>query len=165
MIENSGVSAEKGRTTVGTTSNTGQALKKGDHPAFTLPGFLPLSKRVREVSHNEIVPAGEREAGEFAIGDLRFQLTRLLDADLDTHEPAKLILFPLGDDPLMLHDEELQRAGLEVSRTYQYTRWVNGNVHLWSGRNAGIGRGEGPSGLRFDLLEDPSIEEVSQEGD
>lgn len=54
VIENSGVSAEKGRTTVGTTSNTGQALKKGDHPAFTLPGFLPLSKGVREVSHNEI---------------------------------------------------------------------------------------------------------------
>lgn len=113
----------------------------------------------------QMVPAGEREAGEFAIGDLRFQLTRLLDADLDTHEPAGLILLPLGDDTLMLHDEELQRAGLEVSRTYQYTRWVNGNVHLWSGRKAGIGRGEGASGLRFDLLEDPSIEEASQEGD
>ncbi len=53
-VEGSGASVGKGTTTVGTTSNTGPSLKKGDHAAFTLPAFLPLSKGVRSVSHNEV---------------------------------------------------------------------------------------------------------------
>lgn len=46
--------ASKGVTTVGTTSDTGPSLSKGDHAAFVMPGFVPLSKGVREVTHNEI---------------------------------------------------------------------------------------------------------------
>ena len=46
--------ATKGTTTVGTTSDTGPSLSKGDHAAFVIPGVVPLSKGVREVTHNEI---------------------------------------------------------------------------------------------------------------
>lgn len=104
-----------------------------------------------------MVPAGEREPGEFAIGDLRFELARLLDAD--ARAPAGTVL----EDDLLLHDEELTRAGVEVTRTYQYSRWLDGTVHLWSGRRVGTGRGEGASGLRFDVLVDPSVEDVGSE--
>lgn len=44
----------KGTTTVGTTSDTGPSLSKGGHAAFEIPSAVPLSKGVREVSHNEV---------------------------------------------------------------------------------------------------------------
>ncbi|MEF8901751.1 MAG: hypothetical protein V5A25_11070 [Halovenus sp.] len=50
----SGTAADKTTTTVGTTSETGPSLAEEDAPAFTLPGFVPLSKGVRQVTHNEI---------------------------------------------------------------------------------------------------------------
>jgi hypothetical protein len=122
---------------------------------------LPDYRLVTDVHEHwfpmRMVPAGERSPGEFAIGDLRFDLARLLDADAESHRPAGRVL---GEDPL-LHDEELTRAGLEVTRGYQYARWSGGDVHLWSGRRAATGRGEGTSGLQFDVLEEPSPDQAS----
>jgi hypothetical protein len=96
--------------------------------------------------------AADRDA-EWEIGDLRFELSRLLDADPGLPEPDGEVLEP----GLRLHDEELPRAGLEVRRSYQLARWLGGSTHLWSGRRAGFGRGEGSSGLRFDILEEPDV--------
>ena len=45
------------------------------------------------------------------------------------------------------------REGLQVTRGYRYARWTDGSPHLWAGRTRGPGRGQGSSGLRFDLLE------------
>jgi hypothetical protein len=96
------------------------------------------------------------DSDDFAIGDLRFELARLVDADADGSDPAGEVLA----DGLALHDEELTRAGLEVSRTYQLARWLGGSTHLWAGRRAGLGRGEGRSGLRFDYLEEPDPDQA-----
>jgi len=93
------------------------------------------------------------------IGDLRFELARLLDADPGTAEPDGEILHP----DLRLYDEELTRAGLEVTRTYQYARWIGGTSHLWAGRRARLGKGEGRSGLRFDYLREPDPDQVRGE--
>jgi hypothetical protein len=51
-----------------------------------------------------------------------------------------------------LYEEEVPREGVRVTRVYQYTRWCDGSSHLWIGRRKRIGRGEGSSGLRFDVL-------------
>jgi hypothetical protein len=56
--------------------------------------------------------------------------------------------------PLTLYDEEVPRAGVQVTRAYQYARWVDGSTHLWVGRRKRPGRGEGSSGLRFDDLKE-----------
>jgi hypothetical protein len=56
--------------------------------------------------------------------------------------------------PLTLYDEEVPRAGAQVTRAYQYARWVDGSTHLWVGRRKRPGRGEGSSGLRFDYLKE-----------
>jgi hypothetical protein len=56
--------------------------------------------------------------------------------------------------PLELFEEEIPREGVRVTRTYQYTRWFDGSTHLWSGRRKQVGRGEGSSGLRFDVIGD-----------
>jgi hypothetical protein len=55
--------------------------------------------------------------------------------------------------PLQIEEGEVTRAGARVSRAYQYTRWTGGETYLWIGRRKGAGRGEGSSGLRFDVLE------------
>lgn len=53
---------------------------------------------------------------------------------------------------LSLFEEEVPREGVRVTRSYQFTRWIDGSAHLWIGRRKDAGRGEGSSGLGFDLL-------------
>ena len=53
---------------------------------------------------------------------------------------------------LRIFEEEIPREGIRVTRHYQVTRWHDGSTHLWIGRRKRVGRGEGSSGLRFDVL-------------
>jgi hypothetical protein len=62
------------------------------------------------------------------------------------------ILTPRPGQRLDLYEEEVPREGIRVTRTYQYTRWLDGTTHVWVGRRKDIGRGEGSSELRFDTL-------------
>lgn len=55
---------------------------------------------------------------------------------------------------LSLFEEEVPREGVRVTRSYQFTRWIDGSSHFWVGRRKGAGRGEGSSGLQFDSLLD-----------
>jgi hypothetical protein len=54
---------------------------------------------------------------------------------------------------LSLFEEEVPREGVRVTRSYQFTRWIDGSSHIWIGRRKGVGSGEGSSGLRFDSLD------------
>jgi len=56
---------------------------------------------------------------------------------------------------LDIQEEEVPREGARVTRTFQYAPWVDGNTYLWVGRRKGVGRGEGSSGLQFDVLVSP----------
>lgn len=56
--------------------------------------------------------------------------------------------------PYFLNEEEVPRCGVIVKGTYQRARWYNGKVVTWYGRRKRTGRGEGSSGLRFDLVLD-----------
>jgi hypothetical protein len=55
--------------------------------------------------------------------------------------------------PLLLYAEEVPRSGARVTRAYQYARWMDGSTHVWVGRRKGPGRGEGASGMRFDVAD------------
>jgi hypothetical protein len=66
--------------------------------------------------------------------------------------PRGRLLAEMGGD-LLLHEEEVPRAGARVTRAYQYARWVDGSAHLWVGRRKRPGRGERSSGLRFDVAD------------
>jgi hypothetical protein len=72
----------------------------------------------------------------------------------DVLGPRGLILEPHRE--LLLSDEEVPREGARVTRAYQYARWSDGSTHLWIGRRKQPGRGEGSSGLRFDIV-DPIV--------
>lgn len=54
---------------------------------------------------------------------------------------------------LWLFEEEVPRAGVVVERRAQHARWHDGSVHCWTARSKRTGRGEGASGLRFDVVE------------
>jgi hypothetical protein len=54
-----------------------------------------------------------------------------------------------------LHEEEVPRSGVGVTRSYQRARWHDGSVHAWTTRRKGSGTGESSSGLRFDTVDKP----------
>lgn len=58
----------------------------------------------------------------------------------------------LRPERLAIHDEEIPRTGVEVTRAFQYARWIDGSTHLWLARRKNLGRGEASSGLRFDII-------------
>src|SRR4030095_13335460 len=53
---------------------------------------------------------------------------------------------------LSLFEEEVPREVIRVTRSYQFTGWIDGSSHFWVGRRKAVGRGEGSSGLQFDSL-------------
>jgi hypothetical protein len=68
--------------------------------------------------------------------------------------PRALMLQELADSGL--DEQELPRAGRRLTRRPQYARWADGSTHVWIGRRIGTGRGEGSSGLAYDVLEQSS---------
>lgn len=57
-----------------------------------------------------------------------------------------------ADEPAQrLEDEEVPREGVVVTRAAQFTRWIGGERLHWIGRRKAVGRGEGASGLRYDV--------------
>ena len=52
----------------------------------------------------------------------------------------------------LVYDEEIPRAGTLVERRWQYCRWHGGAIHAWITRRKRIGRGEGSSGLAYDVV-------------
>ena len=58
--------------------------------------------------------------------------------------------------PYFLHEEEVPRSGTVVERRWQRTRWMNGGVHTWLGRQVRNGRGEANSGLEYDKVVEKS---------
>jgi hypothetical protein len=93
-----------------------------------------------------------------SLRSVRLQRARL---PRDTRAPLGAILVGPGLAPqrYFINEEEIPRAGRVVTRSFQRTRWIDGRVVLWLGRRALVGRGEGSSGLAFDMLEEiPSRE-------
>lgn len=73
-------------------------------------------------------------------------------------EPRTSLLRPgLDQDPRVgyfMHEEEVSRAGVRVTQSFQRTRWRDGRAWVWLGVRKQTGRGEGSSGLAFDRIED-----------
>ena len=51
-----------------------------------------------------------------------------------------------------IHEEEVPRSGVVITRRYQRVRWYDGRVYVWVGRQKQVGRGEGNSRLKFDQI-------------
>ena len=84
-------------------------------------------------------------------GAIRFQRGRVPVPGGTTRGARGQILEPRRR--LLMHEEEVLRTGLRVVRRFQSARDTKGRLHTWVGRRKGPGRGEGSSGLNFDVLE------------
>ena len=73
------------------------------------------------------------------------------DGSLRPQTAQGRVLVP--EQRLDIFEEEVPREGMRVTRSYQFARWIDGQPLLWIGRRKQIGKGEGSSGLRFDVLE------------
>jgi hypothetical protein len=54
----------------------------------------------------------------------------------------------------VLHEEEVPSDGVTVRRRWYLTRSADGGRHVWAARDVTTGRGEGESGLVFDITID-----------
>jgi hypothetical protein len=59
---------------------------------------------------------------------------------------------PVQTDYLRVEEEEVPREGIQLTRAFNYARDPQGRGLLWIGRRKTTGRGEGSSGLRFDVV-------------
>jgi hypothetical protein len=110
----------------------------------------PLRYRLSTEIPDYWIPLMPARAGE----GLRLKRGAVLRTD-GSPEPVSAkgrILTPDPSRELEMYEEEVPREGVRIIRNYQYTRWIDGSTHLWIGRRKQIGRGEGSSGLCFDVL-------------
>jgi hypothetical protein len=86
---------------------------------------------------------------------MTFQLGLLpRDGELTPPRPRGRLLGPLAGPPrVALREDEIPREGARLTHAYQLARWIDGTTFLWLGRRKGVGRGEGSSGLRFDVTD------------
>lgn len=71
--------------------------------------------------------------------------------DLVTSSPRSSVLQELSG--LVLPEEEVPTAGIVVRRRWFLARSADGGRHAWAARSVTTGRGEGSSGLAFDVAE------------
>jgi hypothetical protein len=126
-------------------------LATGDRIA---PAAGPLRYRLSTEIPDYWIPLLPARAGE----GLRLKRGAVLNTDglPEAVHARGRILTPDPDRALELFEEEVPREGIRVTRNYQYSRWFDGSTHLWIGRRKQIGRGEGSSGLGFDVVENKS---------
>lgn len=88
--------------------------------------------------------------------DIRLQrssLPRILEGMSATRVLPRTGILSQPISPYYVNEEEVPRSGVLMTRTWQRTRWFNGQTFTWVGRQKQVGRGEGSSGLRFDKIE------------
>jgi hypothetical protein len=70
----------------------------------------------------------------------------------DPREPGAKGTFLTPTRPFLLHEEEIPRGGVQVTRQWQVARGADGSFHLWIARQKRPGRGERGSGLEYDKV-------------
>ncbi|WP_433380545.1 hypothetical protein [Streptosporangium sp. CA-115845] len=84
----------------------------------------------------------------------RAAMPRAFDGDPSPSTPVPPRTWLLQAPGLHVHEEEVPRAGIRVTRTYRRTRDRQGRAHVWLGATKQTGRGEAASGLVFDRIAD-----------
>ncbi|MGC5567821.1 hypothetical protein ACPYPG_33955 [Streptomyces sp. FR-108] len=90
---------------------------------------------------------------------IRLQRAALLSVvdQLPVHPRTAVLREGLDATPVrsyFVHEEEVPRTGTKISVAFNRTRGRDGRVLVWLSARRGAGRGEGSSGLSFDLLTD-----------
>ena len=133
----------------------GRERTRAGQPLAQSPATAPLQYRIQSTVPEHWIPfVPVRISGNGQVALERAALLR--PADEANGEPQPIL--PVGrvldqPDPYRVREEEISRAGVTLSRTIRRTRWIDGSTHLWIARRKQAGRGEGSSGLRFDVAD------------
>jgi hypothetical protein len=101
--------------------------------------------------------AGEIDSSKGIVLERRAMLRHLPDGSREAIMPTGLLVrtdptqSPQVEPRLQVEDEEIPREGAVLTRTHQFTRWINGERLMWTGIRKAVGKGEGASGLRYDV--------------
>jgi hypothetical protein len=129
----------------------------GPAPPAPVPDTLPYRLRTDPPPHwFPLLPqraAASDPSMTFRLG----ALARVGPGPATPLRPRGRLLAAMSNDPeITLREDEVPREGARVTRAYQLARWIDGGTYLWLGRRKTVGRGEGSSGLRFDVTDPPA---------
>jgi hypothetical protein len=65
--------------------------------------------------------------------------------------PARGVVLTPGE-LFVVRDQAIARAGVQVDRYIRRARWIDGSTYCWMARKTRSGKGQGSSGLAFDVL-------------
>ena len=138
-----------------------ESLPPGPSPVLPIENDAAIRYRLMtEVPENWIpfIPVHiENDTREIQLR--RAAMLRVIEDDQNPPvriEPRTDLLRHGLDEPVPqsydLHEEEVPRAGVRVTQSFQRTRWYDGRVFVWFGVRKQTGRGERSSGLAFDRI-------------
>jgi hypothetical protein len=91
----------------------------------------------------------------------RSRMLRIIEGDPFPPEkvPPRTLIIREGLDQsppatYFVHEEEVPRSGIRVTRSFRRTRWTGGEAYVWLGIRKTTGRGERSAGLAFDSIVD-----------
>lgn len=116
-------------------------LVAGDLPENWIP-FVPVKTNVNSLDQIRLQRGKlKRKLGGQIIGEVEPQTNLLATKDSQGQY-----------QPLFLEESEIPKKGVTVKTTWQRCRWYDGKIVLWQGRRKNMGKGEGESGFRFDVV-------------
>lgn len=108
-----------------------------------------LNSAVPENWH-PLVPVRPRGAPAGVL-ELQLRPIRRIDSGGTTRLARPAGRFLTARQPLVVEEEEIGRQGVEARAQWELARGVDGRYHLWLSNRVVTGRGEGSSGLIFDV--------------
>jgi hypothetical protein len=128
------------------------ASPPGDAVAADAPARYLLSSTVPE-NWIALLPVQLRTAQGQVVSRLKRGAVLQADGPPTVHRAQSQALNAAAD--LLLHDEDVPREGVHVTRARRMARWIDGSTWVWTAFRKQVGRGEGSSGLQFDQLRGP----------
>jgi hypothetical protein len=100
------------------------------------------------------VPVLPVHQGDPSEGRARLKVGRTVNADGSVRpwRTRSRILDTLKDK--LLHEEDLVREGVQLSRRRSLARWIDGSTWLWASVATEVGGGEQSASLRFDFVDE-----------
>jgi hypothetical protein len=135
----------------------GSRLTAAPPPEITSPADLVYVLQTTVPSHwIPLVPVRD-PANLSPTGPIVLQRGSMLTQD-GTMRPmtAQGVLLEPDVSPWYFHEEEVPSAGRRVRRIPALARWLDGTPYAWVSRRVSAGRGEGSSGLQFDIAISPT---------
>ncbi|GGW96281.1 hypothetical protein GCM10010297_17700 [Streptomyces malachitofuscus] len=131
------------------TDGRGEQIDRRDRWARTTPAEPAMAGELPAYAVQTIVPDYWFPLVPEAVGAgrIRFRLVRLTGPGLDSRPEGRLIT-----PGLWVHEEEVPRDGVFVTRRPVLGRWFDGSWHSWVRREKAPGTGESSSGLAFDTV-------------